>query len=180
MHFVWFFMWFCSPRVLESRLRRGWDSETSGEKSISHGKPYKNAFSRILYTSRHVSHAKYTAQSWISYVSYSIGLVSTLSTNWTAQWIDYLCDICDDLHSWIRTIMGLPIFIVYVNYITNWILTWDWLCMWYMSLAYLGQFDRWTARAIYRFVFWFLFDVYVYVVRCLAFNKSPVSMQYGH
>ena len=27
-----------------SRLRRGWDSETSGEKSISHGKPYKMHF----------------------------------------------------------------------------------------------------------------------------------------
>ena len=27
-----------------SRLRRGWDSETSGEKSISHGKPYTMLF----------------------------------------------------------------------------------------------------------------------------------------
>ena len=27
-----------------SRLRRGWESETSGEKSISHGKPYKMHF----------------------------------------------------------------------------------------------------------------------------------------
>ena len=27
-----------------SRWRRGWDSETSGEKSISHGKPYKMHF----------------------------------------------------------------------------------------------------------------------------------------
>ena len=26
------------------RKRQGWDSETSGEKSISHGKPYKMHF----------------------------------------------------------------------------------------------------------------------------------------
>ena len=49
MYFVWFSMWdgFFSSRVSEShpsRLRRGWDSETSGEKSISHGKPYKMNF----------------------------------------------------------------------------------------------------------------------------------------
>ena len=49
MHFVWFSMWdgFYSPRVSEShpsRWRRGWNSETSGEKSISLGKPYKMHF----------------------------------------------------------------------------------------------------------------------------------------
>ena len=44
MHFVWFSMWdgFFSPRVLRNP-------------------------SRILYTSRHINHAKYTAQSWISW-----------------------------------------------------------------------------------------------------------------
>ena len=50
MHFVWFSMrdGFFSPRVFESRLSRvarlGWYSETSGEKSISHGRPYKMHF----------------------------------------------------------------------------------------------------------------------------------------
>ena len=39
--------WIFSPWVSEShpsRLRRRWDSETSGEKCISHGKPYKMHF----------------------------------------------------------------------------------------------------------------------------------------
>ena len=48
MHFVLFSMWdgFFSPRVSESRPSRlrEWDSETSGEKSISRGKPYKMHF----------------------------------------------------------------------------------------------------------------------------------------
>ena len=44
MHFVWFSMWdgFFSPQVSEShpsRLWWGWDSETSSENCISHGKP---------------------------------------------------------------------------------------------------------------------------------------------
>ena len=33
-----------SPNFHQSRLRRGWDSGTSGEKSISHGKPYTMHF----------------------------------------------------------------------------------------------------------------------------------------
>ena len=46
-----------------SGFRQGWDSETSGEKSIAHGKPYKMNFLTYftLLTLMHVSHAKYTA-----------------------------------------------------------------------------------------------------------------------
>ena len=48
MHFVWFFMRdrFFSPQVSASlpSCLRGWDSETSVEKSISYGKPCKMHF----------------------------------------------------------------------------------------------------------------------------------------
>ena len=46
MHFVWFYMWdgFFSPQVYESHPSRLGDSETSGEKLFSHGKPYKMHF----------------------------------------------------------------------------------------------------------------------------------------
>ena len=68
IHFVWFSMrdGFPSPKV----LRRVWDSEKSGEKSISHVKPYKVHFLGYFTLQGtfmiHASHDKYTAQSGIS------------------------------------------------------------------------------------------------------------------
>ena len=52
-------MWdgFFSPRISESRpsrIRRVWDSETSGEKSISRGKPYKMHFIAYFTQENHV------------------------------------------------------------------------------------------------------------------------------
>ena len=70
---IWFSMWdgFFSPQVSEShrsRLRRRWNSETSDEKSISHGKRYKMHFlTNFTITGRHINHAKYITQSWISW-----------------------------------------------------------------------------------------------------------------
>ena len=51
MHFglVFHVRWVFSPQISESHPSRlPWDSETSGEKSISHGKPYKLHFIAYL------------------------------------------------------------------------------------------------------------------------------------
>ena len=49
-----------------SRLRRGWDSETSGEKSMSHGKPYKMHFLAYFTLQCTLISAKYAVQRWRS------------------------------------------------------------------------------------------------------------------
>ena len=63
MHFVWVSKRdeFFSPQVSESHSSGIW--KLVERKIHLAWKTIQNAFSRILYTSRHVNHAKYIAQS---------------------------------------------------------------------------------------------------------------------
>ena len=65
-----------SPNPTSGHFRRGCDSE------ISHGKPYKMHFSRILYTLRHVNNSKYIAQSSKFMKLLRDGFISQLFSTW--------------------------------------------------------------------------------------------------
>ena len=81
---------------LTTRLRVS-ESETSSDKSISHGKPYKMRFlAYFIYTSRHVSqlntllkvenHENHVSWIYLTTVLY-MGKVTSMREIWTCWWI---------------------------------------------------------------------------------------------